>query len=127
MFERFPFYFSLKDIPIPSKAVYFKDLLARTEDFINRLRWAAYHFLKENGEDSKNNYGFRSPKSPPQIPELAGFENKIYKTIEKLQFRDRISPYQAKMCKKAKEIKQSKEMFLLADKTRNIYKISKEN
>ena len=130
--EPFNFGFSLKDIPIPSKDSYQKTLIQKTEEFIGRLRWAAYHFLNPNDKTKTkpaiDTYGFRTSATPPQIKELTSFENELYEMISKIEFRDRkyFSQHQNKLLKCVKDIQDSDKIFLLADKTRNIYKVSPE-
>ena len=51
-----PFQFSLKNIPIPGKDAYLKDLIHRTESFITRLRWKVFFFLKRNNRDDNEEY-----------------------------------------------------------------------
>ena len=58
--------YSKKNIPIPSKFSYQKQLVAKTEHFIRRLRWKMFYILnpKEN-LDQKETFGFRSTNNPP--------------------------------------------------------------
>ena len=43
--RNFDFPFSLKNIPIPKPDNYKKLLIAKTEDFIQRVRWKVFFFL----------------------------------------------------------------------------------
>ena len=65
---------------------YTKCLIARTEEFIGRIRWAAFHFLNPKDKISKNNppetFGFRTNVAPPQIRELAPFEHELYDLMQ---------------------------------------------
>ena len=131
--EPFAFSFSLKDIPIPNKKYYLKTLIQKTEEFIGRLRWAAFHFLKPDTDHddtvpATQTFGFPTNKTPPQIPELIPFENELYETISNIEFKDRkfFTQHQNKLLRSVKEIENSDKIFLLADKTRNIYKVSKD-
>ena len=60
--------YSLKNVPVASKASYTKKLLEQTESLIRRMRWKALFFEKPElkGEDYET-YGFKSTKAPPQI------------------------------------------------------------
>ena len=87
--------YSLKNIPIPSSFSYLKNLINKTKDFVRRLRWKAFWYNKkleaqkrqnnsnddENNEEEEipNNYGFRSPRNPPQNDNLKEFEANLFK------------------------------------------------
>ena len=130
--ELFDFGFSLKDIPIPSKNYYLKTLIQKTEEFIGRLRWAAFFYLNPQDKDETKptveTYGFRSSATPPQVKELIPFENELYDMISNVEFTDRkyFTQHQNKLQKCVKSVQESDKIFLLADKTRNIYKVSPE-
>ena len=71
--------YSLKNIPVPSRKEYKKQLIEKTQDVTKRMRWKAFHFLKgaedrdddEDDRDSnKETYGFKSRKCPPRIDEM---------------------------------------------------------
>ena len=123
---------SLKDIPIPPTDYYTKCLIDRTEEFIGRIRWAAFHFLNPNDKTSKKppleTFGFRTNVAPPQIKELAPFEHELYELIANIKFRDKrsYSSHQRELTRIAREINKSDKIFLLGDKTTNIYKVSPE-
>ena len=123
---------SLKDIPIPPTDYYTKCLIDRTEEFIGRIRWAAFHFLNPNDKTSKKppleTFGFRTNVAPPQIKELAPFEHELYELIANIKFRDKRSytSHQRELTRIAREINKSDKIFLLGDKTTNVYKVSPE-
>ncbi|KAJ8033340.1 hypothetical protein HOLleu_23545 [Holothuria leucospilota] len=68
--------YSTKNIPIPSRKGYLTALINKTEKFIRSVRWRTFFYLNPNGGKirKEETYGFRSSKSPPQIPELKEFE-----------------------------------------------------
>ena len=71
MFTRADFPYSLKNIPIPSQDSFMKCLLAKTEDFIQRLRWKVLFFMQPKMKPPViNTFGFRTAKSAPNIKEL---------------------------------------------------------
>ena len=43
--ERVSFNYSTKNIPVASKREYTKQLIDKTEQFLRRMRWKAFHFL----------------------------------------------------------------------------------
>ena len=74
--------YSLKNIPIPSKDAYTKQLYGYTESFIQRMRWRAFHFLKDKDDDDcteqrRETYGFNTAKSAKPIPLLRQFEEDL--------------------------------------------------
>jgi len=47
-------------IPLPAKDEYLKRFIEKTENFIRRMRWKAYHFLNEKESMANESYGFKS-------------------------------------------------------------------
>ena len=128
MFAQADFPYSLKNIPIPNKNSYMKCLLSKTESFIQRLRWKTYYYL--NPDKRKNyldTYGFKTEKSAPQVKELVDFENDLYSAIDKLEFCNPKSSFQEQLNSDVKKIKQSKNIFILDDKTPNVYEVEEPN
>lgn len=115
---------SLKDIPIPSNHAYILKLTEKIEDVIARIRWKTYFFLNgESNTKEKNNYGFKSQKTPPRNKLLENFEQDLLDIINKIKFRRITDNFQKKLADEVKEIKNSKQILVRADKTTNIYKI----
>ena len=113
--------YSLKNIPIPSPTAYTTRLFEKVEDLIKRMRWRAFFFLKneqaEEEQDRKERFGFRTRKGP--------FENDLLKIIEDLQFRKTSNELQERLRQDTERIKKSKDVIVPADKTRNLYAVSK--
>ena len=64
-------------------------MVEKVECFIRKLRWKAYHFCKENGQDVNRrftNFGFTTPATLPQNKYLDAFENDMYEMIRKIEF-----------------------------------------
>ena len=76
--EKTNFGYSLKNIPIPSKQSYIKSMIAKTQNFLKRLRWKAHFYDNPSSAQQKENYGFSSDKTPPQIKDLIPFENDMF-------------------------------------------------
>ena len=128
-FKRFEYNKSLKNIPIPPKDSYMKLLLAKTFDVIERIRWKVFFYLnpEQQREDVKT-FGFRTAKSAPKSKELEKFEDDLIELVSNPKFKEsRPNCFQKELLKNVKEINNSKDVFLLADKTTNIYKISPEH
>ena len=126
--------YSLKNIPIPSIDSYKKRLIEMTERVIQRMRWRAFFFLRgddNNNEDDqpegKQRYGFKSRKCPPQIEELNRFESDMLKMVQNVRFRGSGSDdFQKTLRKDAQRIRRSNDVFVPADKSRNLYKVKRE-
>ena len=87
--ERINFNYSTKNILLPSEAEYITKLIEKTEHFRRRLRWKAPFFLNPNitTSEEKETNGFKSRKTPPRLPETAGFENRLLNMIKNIRFR----------------------------------------
>ena len=132
--------YSLKNIPIPSSFNYLKCLVSKTEDFVKRLRWKAFWYEKkleaqarnQNPENNENNeeeeeifsnYGFKSPRTPPQNEHLKEFENDLFRMINELEFDYKPNHFLRQLKADVHEIKSSDKMTVPADKTPNLYEM----
>ena len=120
------FGYSLKNIPIPTKSNYLKCLTEKTENFIRRLRWKAYHFCQSNSQpvnESANGYfGFKTLTTPPPNEHLNAFENDLYDLIQKVEFTNVQSTFQQKLKKDVQRIKSSNNMLVLLRIKAQIFK-----
>ena len=91
------------------------------------MRWKAHFFLKgEKSQEKTNYFGLPSNKTPHTILALKDFEEDVLKIIENIKFRDTKNNFQETLASDLKKINTSENMFVFADKTRNIYKTSLE-
>ena len=119
----------MKNIPVPSKQYYKVCMMDKCESLIRRMRWKAYYAEREkmnDNEDVFENYGFKSEKSPPKNDDLIPFERDLFNMILSVKYRDFLPSFQRKLKKDVKDIRLSKDVFVPADKSTNIYKMSKE-
>ena len=118
--------YSLKNIPIPTANEYLKHLIGKVESVLKRMRWRALFFFEGKCEvdPDENEYGFKSRKCPPQIDELKPFEHDMLKLIENIKFRKVSDPFQSQLRKDMRRIRQSPDLIVKADKTRNLYLVS---
>ena len=108
--ERFNYMHSLKNIPTPTNALYSKQLIAKTEQFIQRLRWKAFFYLNPNDDRApKNTYGFTTTKTAPQTKELHNFESDLYEMVNNVQFTDYRSKFQRKLISDVKKINKKRQ------------------
>jgi len=59
--EKFTLEYSMKNVPLPSKKLYFKCLTEKVETFIKQARWKALFYELDNESDDprQSNYGSR--------------------------------------------------------------------
>jgi hypothetical protein len=90
------------------------------------MRWKAHFFL--HGDDNKTQkpptYGLKSKRSPPPVSELKHFEEEIIHMIENIKFQPVNDEFIQSLEDDKKRIKSSNNMFIPADKTRNMYEMS---
>ena len=92
------------------------------ESVLKRIRLKAYFFLKGDKISDQNNlFGLPSNKTPPIILEMKPFENDVINLIENIKFRNAENQFQISLANDLKKINSSPNIFVLADKTRNIY------
>ena len=116
--------YSLKNIPIPGKESYMKNMLGMIESFLRRIRWKAYWFnQKDTNTAKKETYGFNSENVPPTDDQLSGFENDLYEMANGIQFRRVQNPFLQKLSADTRKINASNEVYVPADKTTNLYKV----
>eukprot|EP00745_Piridium_sociabile_P031112 TRINITY_DN5158_c0_g1_i6.p2 TRINITY_DN5158_c0_g1~~TRINITY_DN5158_c0_g1_i6.p2 ORF type:complete len:159 (+),score=17.52 TRINITY_DN5158_c0_g1_i6:1645-2121(+) len=126
--DQLQFEHSLKNIPTPGKDSYLKTLIAKTGDFVERLRWKVFFYLNPKAKkENIKTYGFRTPKVAPQSKELKDFEDDLYELVTNIEFKEnRQSRFQKELRTHVNKIQKSKNLFVLADKTTNIYEMKPE-
>ena len=84
--------------------------------------WKA-HFFKNGDptETKKEAYGFKSKQHPSQIKELDMFEKDLFELVKTVKFRNRNDKFQNEMKGELNTIKSSLNVFILEDKTTNMY------
>ena len=91
------------------------------------MRWKALTFLGKLKSSDKDNYGFKAVKCPSSVKELVPFENDMMGMIKNLEFKRVNSEFQSNLRNDITQIRRSNNLFILADKSKNIYKASKAN
>ena len=77
-------------------------------------------------EPSKETYGFKSKHHASQPKYLEAFEKDLLNMANSLKFRHLRNDFQQKMKEDIAQIKSSNDIFISADKTNNLYKLSPE-
>ena len=118
--------YSKKNIPIPTKEEYLLSLVSKVELLLKRMRWKAMAFLGKLEATGQETYGFRTRNCPPQIDELSKFEIDIMNMLKNIQFKPVVNnEFQSKLKSDIEIIKSTNEILVDADKSRNIYKMDK--
>ena len=117
--------YSLKSIPVPSKSSFKLKLVDKIVNVIKRMRWKAHLFINgDSTETKKETYGFKSKQYPSQIIELVMFEKDLFELVKTVKFRNRNDKIQNEMKDDINKFKSSLNVFILADKTTNIYELT---
>ena len=124
-FNRKYYSHSVKNIPLPSEKLYKTILIEKVELLIKRMRWKA-HLYENSGLNTLNplNYIFKNRKCQPQHKDLMQFENNLLELIKSVRFKKVKNAFLDQLHKDI-SIKKSKNVFIFADKTRNIYETDK--
>ena len=122
--RQFRLEYSLKNIPIPSRDNYLRNLIEKVEGILKRMRSKAHFFLKgEKNQENTNHSSLSSSKTPLTILELKPFEEDVLKHLENI-FRDTKNHFQETLANNLQKINSSDKIFVFANKTRNIYEAS---
>ena len=104
--ELFKFDKSLKNIPISPMESYRKLLLAKTNDFIEHVRWKVFFYL--NPKQQRGNivtFGFRTTKSAPKMKILESFEQELIELITNIETSEtKLNTFQKELSKNVKDI-----------------------
>ena len=124
--EQVNFNYSLKNIPLPNKDTYQKNLIHKLETFIKRIRWKAFFFENKNEYTSEitTNFGFKSVKTPPKNDQLNQFESDLYGMAQNIEFKKVTPNFQARLSDDARNIKKNPKLLISADKTKNLYELT---
>ncbi len=130
--DKFNLNYSLKNIPVGSKQIYYTRLYDMASKFINRLRWKAYHFRENNEFEDDSNpeeedhlYQYPVRFSAPPCDDLARFEDDLFDALKTIKFRRQSNAFQDRLKEDIKKITSSEKVFVPADKTGNMYTVSK--
>ena len=114
--------YSLKNIPIPSYSTYKLLLTEKIESLIKRMRRKAHFYLKGiNNQDNTNNFNLKSRKCSPICKDMQAFENDLTDMVKNIKFTNHWDNFLKKIINDTKKIHYSNKIFILADKTTNLY------
>ena len=123
---------STNNIPISDSKEYNIQLIRSVNRFVNRIRWKIFFLFDPKAKGTrKENFGLKSQKSAPKMPQyLRDFEKELHRLVKEVKHRDRKnikSDFLTELDKKVKVIKCSKKVLVGADKSSNYYHMSKEH
>ena len=133
MTEKVNLGYSIKNIPLADRRKYKLNLIEQTDAFIRRIRWKAIFFLmrtsegNEDEETKPETYGLPSKKCPTQVKELIPFENALLQLVKDVEFKESGSKFQTQMKKDIRSMRNSGKTLTPADKTSNMYRLSKDD
>ena len=123
--EKFTPDYSLKNIPYPTLQSYTLDLTEKIIDVIKRIRWKTHFFLHPPEEHhKKETFNLKTQNTPPTNPLLDPFEEDLLRLVRKIKFTKQHNKFQQKILNDIRKIKTSDKVWVTADKTKNIYKIT---
>ena len=119
--------YSTKNIPTAKPNVYLRSLLDKTQTFLQRMRWKAYHFLQPaDNEITKETFGFKTINSAPPIAELREFESRMLNIVQNVEFKRTDSEFQRTLSQDMERIRNDDKLYVAADKTTNFYRTEPE-
>ena len=121
--------YPLKNIPITSTESYQLHLIDKIERLVKHMRWRAFYYLNQqkSNNEIKETFGFRSMKCPPPCSGLIPFEKDLSDMVTSLKFRHVKDSFQRALSQDIRKIKSSPNVFVFANKTNNIYEMSKDH
>ena len=104
-------------------------LTEKLDSFIRRLRWLAFHFEKKSPKSSgkTGEYGFKSTRTPPSSKYLLAFENDLFDLIKSIKFRKTDNRFLQQVKSDVASITRSKNIYVFADKTTNLYEVDADS
>ena len=74
----------------------------------------------------KEAFGFKSKNCPAQINELRDFEDDLFNIARSIKYRETKTMLQRKMKEDIRKLKSSKNVYVFAGKTTNIYEVPQD-
>ena len=115
--------YSHKNIKIPSRLQYSKQLVDKAENFLSRLHWKLFYIQNPDQPKRKETFGFKSNRSLPQVSELKPFTTDLLDLISNIQYKSVKTPFQSKLKEDCNKIVSSPHIILKGDKSDNLYEV----
>ena len=126
--ERVNLGYSIKNIPLANERSYKLQLVEKIEALIKKMRWKVilYKTQNENKDMKRETFGLKTANCPTQVKELIPFENDLIQMAKDIKFRRTRSEFQDRMKSDIQNIRNSEKTLTPADKTTNMYKLTKD-
>ena len=118
--------YSLKNIPVPPRHIYEKQLVEKSESLLRRMRWKLFaHRNPDLFTHDYKNFGFNSLNKPPPDKDLENFENDFLDLVSPINivYRKVEDDFQKELKTEVRNINNSDKVMVFADKTKNIYHV----
>ena len=104
-----------------------RGVINKAEQFLQRLRWKVHFFFNPPKKQKQHieTFGFTTRRNAPPNNAIIGFEHDLTHLISNFQYSEHRTSFQKKISKDANNIRKSKHVFVMADKTSNVYQIDK--
>ena len=89
------------------------------------MRWKGIHF-RENEDNKTKAEWLKSLSSPRPMKELTALENDLISLVKNIKFRNVKNLFQDQLQQDLKRIKASNKIMTFPDKTRNMYRLTRE-
>ena len=89
------------------------------------MLWKASAFPGKLKKSDKDNYNFKTVKCPSSVKELVPFKHDMIDMIKNLEVKRVNNEFQSNLRNDIRQIRRSNNLFISADKSRNICKVSK--
>ena len=86
-FSKLNFNYSSKNIPLATQKQIKLQLLHSVDKTARTMDWKAYFTLHPSKKDPKNNFGFKSIRAAPEVPEMFMFKKRLAAVVENIEFR----------------------------------------
>ena len=98
--NKFNFPYSLKNIPIPPRHLYEKEVIHKLNNGYNRLNWDFYFKCKERNDSTNEStsFGFKTNKVPyyTNYHKLEPFKKDLVKLVANIKYRPHANDFQKK-------------------------------
>jgi hypothetical protein len=123
------FSYSMKNVPIPSEKQFKIEFLNSIHNLDRRMKWRAFHYLNPqlNNNNKKETFGLNTSLPPQPIKELKEFQTGLCDLAKQLKFRKTTNNFQRKLKDDLRKLSNDDKVIVAADKTRNFYKMEKDN
>ena len=115
--SKFNFNYSQKNIPIASKKQHKIQLLHSVDKTVTSMDWKTYFALNPDKKVSRGNYGFKSIRATPYVPEMNLLKKRLASMVANVEYRNYSNNFQKKLKEDLNVVNNETKLFIQADKT----------